>query len=56
MGYYYSGDVRKRFVSQTQLQIIANKKAERLQHIKNNALAFVLILCVIGSAWVDGSM
>jgi uncharacterized BrkB/YihY/UPF0761 family membrane protein len=56
MGYYYSGSVRKQFVPRIQLQIIAKNKAERRQHIKNNILASLLILCWVAVSWIESNM
>ena len=31
------------------------KKAVRHEHIKNNILIVILVICIIGMAWIDGS-
>jgi hypothetical protein len=51
--YYYSGNVRKRFVSQRQLQIEAQKKALRRENFKNILLVTVLIACILMAGHLD---
>lgn len=53
----YRPNVRPRpAIIARQRKIRTQKKAIRLEHIKNNLLMIGLVLCIIGAAWVDGGI
>lgn len=45
-----------RLIQKRQSKIRAIKKAERLANIKLNLSILVLVICIIGAAWVDGGI
>lgn len=55
MSYYFSGSVRKRYVSPLRAKIRADRRARNLERIKNILLIVILIACYIAAGWIDGS-
>lgn len=54
MSYYYSGNVRKQFISNKRLKIKAQKRQERRERIKNILLIAALIACYLVTGYMEG--
>lgn len=54
MSHYYSGNVRKQFVSNKRLKIKAQRRQERRERIKNILLIAALIACYLAAGYMEG--